>query len=133
MKWASAGPDWDEGYADSTNDLFDNGLANLDITSVSVWNDAYNIYFAVTTRGFFDWTKYGIMMGDASGTGTASNPWGRPHDTNGQNISHFAGAWVDGGGGTQHWWYTNSWSMADQYGNMVSGNTATFTVARCPE
>ena len=120
-------------YDDSANDLFDNGLANLDITSVSVTNDDYNIYFSVTTRGFSDWTKYGIMMGDSSDwIGTHSNPWGRPHNTNGQLITHFAGSWVDGGGGTQHWWYTAAlgWSMADQYGNVVSGNTATFTVAR---
>ncbi len=117
-------------YYDSEKDLFDNGFANLDIVRVDVSNDDYNIYFSVTTRGFSDWTKYGIMMGDSSGAGTTSNPWGRPHDTNGQNISHFAGSWVDGGGGTQHWWYTTGWSMADQYGNMVSGNTATFTVAR---
>lgn len=117
-------------YSDAQNDLFDNGFANLDIASVAVTNDATNVYFAVTTRGFSNWTKYGIMMGDNPGSGTLSNPWGRPHNTNGQLISHFAGSWVDGGGGTQHWWYTTGWSMADQYGNLVSGNTATFTVAR---
>ena len=45
-------------YSDASSDLFDNGLANLDITSVEVTNDASNLTFTVTVRGFSDWTKF---------------------------------------------------------------------------
>ena len=67
-------------YSDASSDLFDNGFANLDITSVEVTNDASNITFTVTTRGYADWTKYliGIRTAAASSSSTTGNAWSRP-------------------------------------------------------
>ena len=49
-------------YNDASNDLFDNGFDNLDITSIEVTNSATTITFKVTTRGFQNWTKYMIWL-----------------------------------------------------------------------
>ena len=62
-------------YSDASSDLFDNGLANLDITSVEVTNDSSNVTFTVTTRGYRDWTKYliGIRTAAAANSSTTGN------------------------------------------------------------
>jgi len=84
-------------YSDASSDLFDNGLANLDITSVEVTNDASNISFTVTTRGYADWTKYliGIRTAAASSSSTTGNAWSRPASY-AEGINFQIAAWVDG-------------------------------------
>ena len=59
-------------YTDSTFDLFDNGLDNLDISGVDISDDGTNLSIAITTRGFQTWTKY-MMFFDTSGSGTSTN------------------------------------------------------------
>lgn len=119
-------------YSDAQNDLFDNGFANLDIASVAVTNDASNVYFAVTTRGFSDWTKYAIFIGDSNGSGSTSHPWNRPHTLN-SNISQFVGSWVDSGSNNQQNWSWNGggwWGQDSTTSNSRSGDTVTFAVSR---
>lgn len=118
-------------YSDSTGDLFDNGFTNLDITNVSVWNDANYIHFAVTTAAFSNWTKYAIFLSvPGSGpTGAASNPWGRPHNSD-TPVNYFMGSWVDQGSDNMQVWNVNSagWAQTGGGSNSVSGNTVTFSI-----
>ncbi len=83
-------------YSDASSDLFDNGFANLDITSVEVTNDASNITFTVTTRGYANWTKYliGIRTAAASSSSTTGNAWSRPASY-AEGINFQIAAWVD--------------------------------------
>ncbi len=74
-------------YTDSTFDMFDNGLDNLDIASVDMSDDGVNLTIAVTTRGFQTWTKY-MMYFDTAAGGTSSNAWSRPVDLAGREIEH---------------------------------------------
>jgi len=96
-------------YSDASSDLFDNGLANLDITSVEVTNDASNITFTVTTRSFSDWTKYliGIRTAVASSSSTTGNLWGRSN-TYAEGINFQIASWVDKGGGLGFSQYVSS-------------------------
>jgi hypothetical protein len=101
-------------YSDASSDLFDSGLANLDITSVEVTNDASNITFAITTRSFFDWTKYliGIRTAAASSSSTTGNAWNRPN-TYAEGINFQIGSWVNDGGGLGFSQYiSNVWTSA---------------------
>ncbi len=116
-------------YRDSSGDLFDNGMSNLDITSVNVWNDENATYLSVTTASFASWTKYCIFVGDDMSTST-SNPWGRPHDQNGNATSIFIGSWVDQSSGNgQRWVYSNNqWVQGGGGDNSVNGNTVTWVL-----
>ena len=80
-------------YTDSTDDLFDNGLANLDIGTVSMSDDGVNLTISVETRGFANWTKYMIFL-DTKAGGTTSNAWSRPVNLTSE-IDYFVGSWVD--------------------------------------
>ena len=83
-------------YSDASNDLFDNGFANLDITSVEVSNDSSNVTFTVTTRGFSDWTKYliGIRTAAAAISSTTGNAWSRPASYS-EGINFQIATWVN--------------------------------------
>ena len=99
-------------YSDASSDLFDNGLANLDITSVEVTNDASNLTFTVTVRGFSDWTKYliGIRTAVAASSSTTGNLWGR-NNTYAEGINFQIASWVDNGGGVGFSQYaSNAWT-----------------------
>lgn len=110
-------------FADSSNDLFDNGFANLDITSVTVGQNyledgEVQVDITVTTRGIADWTKYLVFMSssyDPNGSGT--NPWNRPIDLGGQTANAFLGAWIDGGSGGSN----QIWGLVDGWTNFGSG------------
>lgn len=116
-------------YSDSTFDLFDNGFANLDITGVSITNDATNLSIAVTTREFANWTKYLIFLNTADG-GTGTNGWGRPVDLSGAQIDYYIGSWVDApSDNAQFWSYGSQWNLGSTLSNSVSGNTVTWTVS----
>lgn len=116
-------------YTDSSNDLFDNGLANLDIESVEVTDNGTDLTIAVTTRGFQNWSKY-MMYFDTAAGGTTSNGWSRPVNLTSE-IERYIGSWVDAPtGNTQVWSYGSGWNMDSQsISNSVSGNTVTWTVS----
>ena len=120
-------------YTDATFDLFDNGLDNLDITGVGVSNDATSITFAVTTRGFQNWSKYMIAIDSDPTGGTGTNAWSRPWDLNGPQIEHFIGSWVDApSNNAQNVTFRNGgwdWGNYETFSNSVSGNTVSFTVS----
>ncbi|MCX5639347.1 MAG: hypothetical protein NT059_00825 [Planctomycetota bacterium] len=120
-------------YSDATFDLFDNGLDNLDISSVGVSNDSANITFAVTTRGFQNWTKYMIVINSDPTGGTGTNAWSRPWDLNGPQIEHFIGGWVDApSNNSQNVTFRNGgwdWGNYETFSSSVSGNTVSFTVS----
>jgi len=120
-------------YSDATFDLFDNGLDNLDISSVGVSNDSANITFAVTTRGFQNWTKYMIVIDSDPTGGTGTNAWSRPWDLNGPQIEHFIGGWVDApSNNSQNVTFRNGgwdWGNYETFSSSVSGNTVSFTVS----
>lgn len=120
-------------YIDSTYDLFDNGLGNLDITSVSVSNTATDITFSVSTRDFQSWTKYMIFLETTSSGGTGSNPWGRPIDLSGAQIDYFVGSWVDQSSNNSQFVSLNwlGWDVAGQqtFSNVQSGNTVSWTMS----
>ena len=116
-------------YTDSTFDLFDNGLDNLDITGVDVSDDGTNLSIAVTTRGFQNWTKY-MMYFDTAAGGTTSNAWNRPVNLT-SNIDHYLGSWVDSpSNNTQFFSFAgNAWNYTGTLTNSVAGNTVTWTVS----
>ena len=118
-----------DSYTDASNDLFDNGLDNLDITGVSMSDDGVNLSVAVTTRGFQTWTKY-MMYFNTTGAGTTSNAWSRPVNLT-SNIDYYIGSWVDAAtDNAQFWaWGSGAWGQTGTLTNAVSGNTVTFTMS----
>ena len=83
-----------DSYTDASNDLFDNGFDNLDITGVSMSDDGVNMTISITTRGYQNWTKY-MMYFNTSAGGTTSNAWSRPVNLSGTEIDYYIGSWVD--------------------------------------
>ena len=118
-----------DSYTDASNDLFDNGFDNLDITGVSMSDDGVNLSVAVTTRGFQTWTKY-MMYFNTTGAGTTSNAWARPVNLT-SNIDYYVGSWVDAStDNAQFWaWGSGAWGQTGTLTNAVSGNTVTFTMS----
>ena len=118
-------------YSDAVNDLFDNGFDNLDITGVDVSDDGTNLSFAVTTRGYQNWTKYMIFI-NKTGSGTSSNAWSRPVNLT-SNIDYFVGSWVDQPSSNSQLvsWTGSGWNWGSEtvFSNSVSGNTVTWTVS----
>jgi hypothetical protein len=121
-------------YSDASSDLFDNGFANLDITSVEVTNDASNLTFTVTVRGFSDWTKYliGIRTAVAASSSTTGNLWGR-NNTYAEGINFQIASWVNGGGGFGFSQYvSNAWASTSGASidlNQTSSNKVSWTVS----
>jgi hypothetical protein len=116
-------------YTDSTNDLFDNGLTNLDIAEVNVWDDGVNITFGIQTQTFSDWTKYMIFIDSAAG-GTTSNAWSRPVNLT-SDIDYFVGSWVDASSNNSQFvsWTGSAWNWGSEstLSNSVSANTVTWS------
>ena len=121
-------------YSDASSDLFDNGFANLDITSVEVTNDASNLTFTVTVRGFSDWTKYliGIRTAVAASSSTTGNLWGR-NNTYAEGINFQIASWVDNGGGVGFSQYaSNAWTSTSGASidlNQTGSNKVSWTVS----
>ena len=120
-------------FQDTQNDLFDNGLGNLDITSVWVENTATDITFSVTTREFQSWTKYMIFLETTIGGGTGTNAWSRPIDLSGAQIDYFVGSWVDAPSNNSQFVANNflgwDWTSATTFSNVQSGNTVSWTLS----
>jgi hypothetical protein len=97
-------------YSDPTSDIFDTGLSNLDITTVSMSHDADNLYITVETASFQNWTKY-MFYFDTGVGGTTSNAWGRPVNLT-RDISHYVGSWVDApSDNAQLWSWNGAWNL----------------------
>ncbi|MFM7052781.1 MAG: hypothetical protein ACKOYN_11730 [Planctomycetota bacterium] len=119
-------------YGDASNDLFDNGFDNLDITNVAMSDDGVNLSITVTTRGFQNWTKYMLYFDTVAG-GTTSNAWSRPVDLAGREIDFYMGSWVDAASNNSQFvsWTGSAWNWGSEsyLTNSVSGNSVTWTVA----
>lgn len=100
------------------------GFNHLDIVSVSVMNDATDLYFDIHLNADIDATTWGnYMVGMNTGAGTATdNPWGpRPINWN-TTISHWIGTWANDGGSS-----TNGqvWSHDGSSWSQISGLSGT--------
>lgn len=102
-------------YPDTVGDLFAGLGGHYDIVSVTLSNDAANLYIELQLNGPIDVggdTGEGeyVFLFDTRTGGSTSNPWGRlidatvPHD-------FFMGSWPDGGGGTLFYERNSSWSQ----------------------
>jgi hypothetical protein len=88
-------------YGDATGEIFDLGFTHLDISSVTLTNDAEFLYISVQTTGDLDnphWGKYAIGLNNGKDASDAGNGWGRNIDWNGQTITHWSATWADDGG-----------------------------------
>lgn len=90
-------------FNDAQNDLFDNGLAHIDIASVTVSHTATSITFDIAARGNLNatnWGKYCIGINTAgSSVNSVGNGWGRNVSWgSGQGIDYWIGTWADGPG-----------------------------------
>ncbi len=120
-------------YTDPNFDLFDNGLDNLDISSVSVSDDGVNLSIAVTTRGFQNWTKYMMYFDTQPTGGTSTNAWSRPVNLSGASIEYYMGSWVDQASNNSQFvsWTGSAWNWGSEsyLTNSVSGNTVTWQIS----
>jgi hypothetical protein len=122
-------------YNDSVSDLLDNGLSNLDISSVDVDHDDDNIYMTINLAGGIgpgsDWGKY-LVAFDAYDGGTGSNPWGRNIDFNGTEIDRFIGSWPDGGGGLLGYHHFDGWNETNDGISLIADASGimTYTISR---
>lgn len=122
-------------YNDSVGDLFDNGLSNLDISSVNVDHDDDNIYMTINLAGGIgsgsDWGKY-LVAFDAYDGGTGSNPWGRNIDFNGTEIDRFIGSWPDSGGGLLGYHHFDGWNETNDGISLIADASGimTYTISR---
>ncbi len=91
------------------------GFAHLDIVSVTITNDASNLYFNIHTAGDLDataWGKYAVGINTGVNAGDAGNGWGRNVSWGGQTITHWIATWADDGGsgiGGQVWSFDGGW------------------------
>lgn len=105
-------------YNDNTGDTFFGGI--LDIVSVEVTDDATDLTFKMTLVGDIqatDWGNYMYHIDTGAGGDVSTpigNPWARPISYVPQGADYWLGAWVNGGGGWQHWTYSGSWSQDSQ-------------------
>lgn len=98
---AAAGLTAADVYNDATGEVFDAGFTHLDISSVSITNDADFLYISVQTTGDLDnpnWGKYAVGINNGKDASDAGNGWGRNIDWNGQTITHWSATWADDGG-----------------------------------
>ena len=120
-------------YNDPSFDLFDNGLDNLDISSVEVSDDGVNLSINVTTRGFQNWTKYMMYFDTSPIGGTSSNAWSRPVDLSGAAIEYYLGSWVDAPSNNTQFvtWTGSAWNWGSEMylTNAVQGNSVKWTIS----
>lgn len=111
-------------YNDSVNDIFDTSFGHLDIRSVTISNDATNLYATISLNGnaaATNWGKY-LFFFDTNGgaSGRSDNPWVRNIDTNGRMNDVYVGSWVDQNPDSfaQIWHDTGAgWSLDNTVGN----------------
>ncbi len=93
------------------------GFDHLDIVSVSITNDANNLYVDIQLNADLDatnWGKYALGINTGANAGDTGNGWGRNIDWGGQTITHWVATWADDAGtgiGGQVWsWDGGAWS-----------------------
>ncbi|MCR9216804.1 MAG: hypothetical protein NXI14_06325 [bacterium] len=105
-------------YADFDDDIFDTGVQNLDIRSVTVTNDDTWVYFAIQTDADLDatvWGKYMVALDTRAG-GSDSNGWNRTNINHNADNDFWIGSWADDGGsgaGANLFEYNSGWSEID--------------------
>jgi MYXO-CTERM domain-containing protein len=115
-------------FTDATGDMFDPGLSNLDIMSVTVTNSDTHLFFDILVNADLDstnWGKYCVAIDSAAG-GSNSNGWGRPIDWF-RDIDSWIGTWADDGGsgvGGQVWTYGSDWSVTGGITGDDSGHSS---------
>lgn len=95
------------------------GFNHLDIVSVSVTNDATNLYFDIQLNGDLNatnWGKYCVGINNTQGgLSDTGNGWGRNINWGGMSITHWIGTWADDNGSGingQVWDYSGgSWNL----------------------
>ncbi len=129
-------------YADAAGEI-DPGIANaggtLDILGMEVSNTVSDVYMTLTVNGNVsnpnDWGNFmiGIASGKSAGTAT-ENGWARPINLDGPSgdLDFWIGSWVNAGGGSHLWHYTNAaWSgpLACTFSFMAGAqSTLSYTV-----
>lgn len=120
-------------YNDATGENFTGaGGGILDISSVEVTDTATDLIFKINLTGPIanpnDWGNYMVGIDSVVGGDTAApvgNPWNRPI-TMSSGMDYWLGSWVNGGGGSQIWNYTTSWSGPVSGG--ISLDTSSLTI-----
>jgi hypothetical protein len=86
-------------FNDTVGDVFDGGLTNMDILSVTMSNDATNLYMTLRINANLastNWGKYLVMIDrNGNASGRTDNPWGRNINTNGRQNDVYIGSWID--------------------------------------
>lgn len=128
------------GSTDTGGDLhaffYDQGFNHLDIVSVTVTNDATNIYFDIQLNADIDataWGKYIVGMDTGRNAGdnsTDPGSWNRNVDWD-RGITDFLGTWADDGGSGMgaelRSWDGAAWGLTDATylgGGLVGGTDA---------
>lgn len=105
------------------------GNSNLDLTEISVTNDADSLFIDITTSSFENWSKYLVFLDyEAGGISGNSNPWFRNVDMGSNSIDAFAGIWVDNGGGIDTHANDDSNWFGQGLGSFVGINGSTVSV-----
>lgn len=115
-------------YEDPMGDIA-TGNANLDITSVTVWDNGNDLGFTIEVANLdADWGKYMLFIDyQDGGSGDNDNPWGRNVSGLG-GMDFFAGMWADGGGGALAYGHSDGWYEMYQSNITIDwdANTITF-------
>jgi hypothetical protein len=113
-------------YTDSTGETISATI--LDISSVEVSNNAFDIIFKINIVGdpvATDWGKYLIAIDTVPGGDTVGNGWGRPISM-ASGMDYWIGTWVNGPAG-QIWTYSGAWSQTGA--PSVSKTTSSVTIS----
>ncbi len=116
-------------YTDATGETISS--ANIDISSVEVTNNATDIFFTINLNGSIatpnDWGNYMVGIDSVPGGDTTGDPWIRSISMS-SGMDYWIGSWVNGGGGSQLWNYSGSWSQLNTAGVTING-TQSFMVS----
>ena len=97
-------------YTDPVGDIA-TGNPNLDITSVTVWDNGSDLGFTITVDNLdADWGKYMLFIDyQDGGSGDNDNPWARNVSGLG-GMDFFSGMWLDNGyNATAYSYYSDGW------------------------
>lgn len=136
-------------YNDSLSEVFASGNGTMDIVSMEVAHTATDLIFTLSVNGNItttDWGNFMVGIANMKDAGsTTGNGWARPINLDagsGFGMTHWLGAWVNTGGGSQLWTYSpgagggtgGNWSgpAALSAYSFVGGTTSlvTMTVSR---
>jgi MYXO-CTERM domain-containing protein len=96
-------------YTDPTGDIA-TGNPNLDLTSVTVWDNGSDLGFTITVDNLdADWGKYMLFIDyQDGGSGDNDNPWARNVSGLG-GMDFFSGMWLDNGYNATAYSYSDGW------------------------